>query len=150
MKSEHNLIKPEPLIKALRTYLERRAPMPMLRHPLVYRVPYFDIEAGLVNAQYLEKLRRIKELEACADFSTIVWMYERPYRLEALIRYAIRMPDAEFWALSAQVWCDTENADECWESWQALMLADRPGREAMMSEMKQNFLASLTESAIRI
>lgn len=118
----------------------------MLRHPLVYHVPYVPQLADLANEMFLRKSSRIQELSACGEGDRAVTLYERPYRLQALLDLGPLMTDELFWKTAGWVWIDTENADECWEAWKSTMLCGRPNREALMSTEERARLASLPET----
>lgn len=104
--------------------------MPMLRHPLVYQVP-FSVP-GQANAIYASKRHRLASALAEADWETVVWLHERPYRTEALIRYVVGV-DAhgrprplaqaapQVQDLAADVWVDSENLGQASREWDALL-----------------------------
>lgn len=124
--------KDEPLNPDLVPYLEEatdQMPWPMLRHPLVYCVPYFG--GGFANRQYEYKTQAIEQAEAAEDWGRIVWLYERPHRLQALLDYVIGYDDfgvplplkdvpEEDRRLAMAVWMDSENISQYLGQWRDL------------------------------
>jgi len=109
---------------------------PMLRHPLVYQVPLHN--PGLANRAYERKLELIAEAAEEEDWHTLVFLYERPYRLKAFIDHCVGryddeegepMPlalDSRYWELAADVWVDSENIEQNEDEWRALFLNGMP------------------------
>lgn len=134
----------EVLDHELTPYL-REDGLPALRHPLVYQVPYTPVLAAWSNAMYRQKKERITQLENEGNYSSILTLYERPYRVSALLKYAKRMAPSDYWKSVGWVWADTENAAECWEEWAAVMADPRPERESMMSPQERAALEKMPE-----
>lgn len=106
----------------------------MVHHPLVVMF-YSENMAGVMNKQLQSKRAAIHDLVMTKRYEQIVWIFERPYRLNALEQYgSLIKEDAEYWALLKSVWTDSENIFENDAVWRKLLAADRPGREAMMDE----------------
>lgn len=105
----------------------------MLRHPLVYQVPYAEEMAAWCNEMFRRKTEKLKQLIDAGNADKALALYERPYRLQALIDLGALMDDKTFWESAGWVWADTENAAECWDEWQALMRCGRPSRQHLMS-----------------
>ena len=106
--------------------------MPALRHPLVYLVPFLPGEAFRANELLKHKREQMKRARKERDNHTLVFLYERPYRAEALLAAldAGRFPradagEAAYWSLVAEVWIDSENIDQVWHAWRHLW---RPAR----------------------
>jgi len=83
---------------------------PMLRHPMVYSVPYSEDRNAKINRLYEFRLQRVKELEEEGRFDDIIWQcYERPYRLAAFTKYADHFDDRRWLECLMEVWQDSEN-----------------------------------------
>jgi len=55
----------------------------VLKHPLVFQVPG-PILVNHANAIYEQKVKAVKEARREKDFKTVIWLHERPYRMELL------------------------------------------------------------------
>lgn len=121
----------EPLHPDLVPYLEKDGALgPQLRHPLVYQVPLFS--NGRANAYYEQKKSDLIDAVLHRKYSRIVYLHERPYRLQAFLSIANDLPDEKYWSLLASIWTDTENAWQNLEQWRELFNSDRPKRERLM------------------
>jgi hypothetical protein len=73
MVAEHS----EPLNPALVPYLEQSdIGWEMLRHPLVYQVPFFS--NGSANAYFEQKTKAVEKAIADKNYKQFVWLFERP------------------------------------------------------------------------
>ncbi len=133
----------EPLCDELARRLEKRGDWTVLHHPLIVSVPY----AEEMNAAYNDGLRQKKAAlnKAVADgnWSHVMMLHERAWRLNALIEYAPLMSDEAFWEEVAYVWCDTETPYVNKSVWVRLFKVKRPGRHGMMDEDEQEMLARM-------
>jgi len=102
----------------------------MLRAPLVYQVPFFT--NAFANYYYGERKKQVEQLTSEGKYREAIWMYERPYRLEAFEMYADRFSDEQYWSTLADVWTDTENAWQYRKRWVKLYQSKRPARHALM------------------
>lgn len=132
----------EPLHPELLPYVTAEA-FPMLRHPLLYVVPYAEPMAAYANAAYAAKRKEADTALAEGNFGRYVWLHERPYRASALCDIADKLSDDGYWNLVRQVYQDSENVEEVPEVWASLLQAERPGRAAMMSLAEQDALAAM-------
>ena len=94
-----------------------------LKHPLVFSVPYVG-ENGMLNKMLDQKRRQIDKAWEDEAWASVLYLHERPYRLQALLELEPYLDDdAEYWELLASAWVDTENAwqklDEWYELWQS-------------------------------
>jgi hypothetical protein len=134
----------EPLHPDLLPYLETsRGEWEMLRHPLVYQVPF--LSNGSANAQYAQKLKALKEAVGSWKWSEYVFLHERPYRVEAFKDIQKQLGDVGYWRLLTQVWVDTENQYAYLKDWKKLLSADRRDRHYMMNEEDDQALRSLPD-----
>lgn len=140
----------ESLCPELRAYLERprkKGDWPMLRHPLVYAVPYTAQMNALYNAQFKDRKERTEEKMKAKDYEGYVWMHERPYRLNAFIEVmrVIAPSPRRYGELLVEIHRDTENLSQNLSTW--LMLweeAERIGAlGATMTTEERDALAAL-------
>lgn len=121
----------EPLHPDLVPYLEKDGALgAQLRHPLVYQVPLWS--NGSANAYYLQKKADLIDAVLHRKYSRIVFLHERPYRLDAFTKIASDLPDETYWSLLASIWTDTENAWQNLDEWRKLFNSNRPKRERLM------------------
>lgn len=104
----------------------------VLRHPLVYAVPYVEQMNKQLNAQLAQKSEAVASARRDGDWDKYVWLHEKPYRLDAFAEIADNMNDQTYWSLLADIWIGTENLHAHQDQWCKFMLADRPGREHLM------------------
>ncbi|NBR23906.1 MAG: hypothetical protein EBU08_09095 [Micrococcales bacterium] len=121
----------EPLHPDLVPYFEADGALgAQVRHPLVYQVPLWS--NGSANAYYLQKKRDLEIALAEKNFSRVIYLHERPYRLQAFIQIAHHLSDEKYWSLLASVWTDTENAWQNLDEWRKLFNSSRPKRQRLM------------------
>ena len=121
-----------------------------LKHPLVFDVMYCPgLRDGMLNEQYEAKSKAVAEYRAEGKWSSFVFMHERPYRLDALMKIQDEIEDdCEFWDLVSGVWTDTENARQNYEEWDDLFSSERSCRESMMNDAEREVLAGLPKEFV--
>lgn len=117
----------------------------VLRSPLVYVVPYAAELAGFANALYEQKQAQIARAVATRNWSRVITLHERPYRPNALWEHATSMTDPEYWGAAAEVYVDTENADQLFPLWRLIVEAQRGSREQFMQPDERLALARLPD-----
>ena len=140
----------EPLHPDLAPYLVNDGQMgwSMLKHPLVYAVPYTPQMAYQYNKQYLAKQRSLDVAHKASDWGLVLALHERPYRIDAFTEITHLMTDREYWEALAWLWTDSENIRETADVWEEMILSDRPEREAMMTEEEAVALAAMPEEIL--
>lgn len=133
----------EPLHPDLLPYVEEGVLGKQLRHPLVYQVPLWT--NGHANAYYLQKKADLIEAVLKRNYNQIVYLHERPYRLEAFTKIANDLPDEKYWSLLSSIWTDTENQWQNLEIWKQLLSSNRSSRNYFSGEEGDNLLRSLPE-----
>ena len=128
----------------LQPYLEDGILGPQLRHPLVYAVPLWT--KAHANHMYEQKKMDLKMAIIEKKYSQIIFLHERPYRLEAFVQITKELSDKEYWSLLESVWTDTENGWQNLPTWRALFWSKRPGRENLMDANERFTLANLPET----
>jgi hypothetical protein len=132
----------------LREYIETTDELGwiLLKHPLVFGVPYTEQLNALYNEQYRCKKERLKESEDKEKWDSYIYLHERPYRFNALYAVKDKIKDhQEYWQLLASVWTDSENLWQVQRLLSRLLDPSRPGREAMMGEDERELLSSLPD-----
>ena len=130
----------EPLHPDLESHVEQTVLGPMLRHPLVIEL---SPRPGIVNARYLQKKEALAEALAEGDWSRMVWLHERPYRLDAFLDLPTDLDDDEYWEILARIWTDSENIWQNLPEWVELLDANRSG--SPMSDEEAAALASMPD-----
>lgn len=134
----------EPLHPDLVPYLEDGELGPQLRHPLVYQIPLWS--NGHANYFYEQKKQDLIQAVMHRKYNQIVFLHERPYRLDAFKKIAADLPDEKYWSLLSSIWTDTENAWQNLEDWRTLFGSDRPKRQSLMDWDEQLALSSLADT----
>jgi hypothetical protein len=114
-----------------------------LKHPLVFQVPYHTQMNALSNAQLKAKREAIEEARKEKNYSQMIGLYERPYRLMAFSGLSLLLKDKEYWDLLSSVWIDSENIWQNLNDWKFLLGSKRKFRSSFMSEEDRKFLAEL-------
>lgn len=115
----------------------------MLKHPLVYDM--FPHPAS-VNYAYAQKRKILERAKREENWNQVIWIYERPYRLDALMGIAdLVSNDVEFWDLAADVWVDSENIFQHIDDWITIFDSGRPDRDTMMSDEDRAALAAMDD-----
>jgi hypothetical protein len=131
----------------LAAYIEEGGHWPMLRHPLVYHVPYAPQMNAFLNQMYKQKMASVEKAEAEGNWSAYIWWHERPWRLWAFLGIEQGIEDdAEWWELLGTIWEDSENIHQNRGIWEDLFLSPRPSREYLMDEEERAFLVGLPDS----
>jgi hypothetical protein len=134
----------EPLHPDLIPYFEADGALgAQVRHPLVYQVPLWS--NGSANAYYLQKKKDLEKAIAEKNFNQIIYLHERPYRLQAFIQIAPQLSDTKYWSILSGIWTDTENQWQNLEQWKELLSANRSSRHYLMDESEVQLLNSLPE-----
>jgi hypothetical protein len=134
----------EPLHPDLVPYFETDGALgAQVRHPLVYQVPLWS--NGSANAYYLQKKKDLEKALEEKNFSQVVYLHERPYRLQAFTQIAHHLPDTKYWSILSGIWTDTENQWQNLREWKRLLSAKRSSRHYLMDESEVQLLNSLPE-----
>ena len=134
----------EPLHPDLVPYFESDGALgAQVRHPLVYQVPLWS--NGSANAYYLQKKKDLEIALAEKNFNRVVYLHERPYRLQAFTQISHHLSDTKYWSILSGIWTDTENQWQNLEQWKELLSANRSSRHYLMDESEVQLLNSLPE-----
>lgn len=139
------LEKEEELLPDLLRYFHN-VTFPMIQHPLVYSVPHFSQMNAYVNAQLRQKQESVLKAEMTGNWSSYVFLHERPYRAAAFFNVAKRMNDETYWSLLKHIWIDSENIWQNQDLWLDLLTWNRPGFfKFFMSEEENKVYDSLPD-----
>jgi len=139
----------ETLDPELRPWVMEGENFTALKHPLLFALPYMPgVQDGQLNEVYRRKKAMRDEYAAAKNFRAIVFVvYERAYRLDALLRYEDQIEDpCEFWDLVGGIWTDSENIHQSYDEWREILHDPRPCRESMMNEGERAELAKLPDT----
>lgn len=125
----------EELDPALALYMDKDGPFGLsIKHPLVFSIVHTPAMNAFVNAQLKQKREALKRAKSKGNWYTCVWLYERPYRLDAFLDISRHLDGPQYWELLGDVWSDTENAWQNVGKWREALTADPEGREMMSDE----------------
>jgi hypothetical protein len=144
------LTREEPLHEDLLPYFEEDGPIgPSLRSPLVYDV--IGVRPAYANWRYAQKKAALEDALANGKWHTAVFIHERPYRVDALLRIVTEhgdaIDDATYWSLVGSVWVDSENVWQNRAEWDVVFHGLREHDEAhhMMDDDERATLAQLPD-----
>lgn len=104
-----------------------------LKHPLVFSIVHTPEQNAMVNARYLQKEAAVRKALAAQQWASVVWIYERPYRVDAFQSISWHLDGPDYWELFGRVWSDSENQWQNRAEWREMAEADPEGREMMSS-----------------
>jgi len=118
----------------------QEAQWPMIRHPLVYAVPFFDTDAEALRLNRLleSKQRAVAEAMAANKWSTYIFLHERPWRVHAFLEIQDNMVDKQYWSLLREVWIDSENIYSNRIDWWELLTSSRRDRKLFMNPAERS------------
>ncbi len=140
--------KREDLLPELEPYLSKGPLGTMLKHPLVFSIFYSPEMNAMLNESYRKKKEYLEECKIKRQWSTYIFLHERPHRIEAFVKIVDELGDKEYWELLGGIWADSENLWQHGRILPYLINLPRPGREFMMDEEERQFLSSLPEEFI--
>jgi hypothetical protein len=115
----------------------------MIHHPLVVG---FAQQNAHANFLLLVRRKQIEEAERENDWFKYVFTHERPYQVEAFKSAAAKMDDESYWKTLADVYVESENLRQNQGAIRRLLTADRPHREALMSDEERTVIDGLPET----
>ena len=118
----------------------------ILHHPLVIDPFFAPHMHKMANLQYESKMAALARATEAKDWHSVVFLHERPYRLNAFETIHEELTDEEYWGILSSIWMDTESLSSDQEQWLEFIEADRPGRALhMMDEVEWATWAELPE-----
>jgi hypothetical protein len=94
----------------------------LLKHPLVFGVPYMVFDNPRYNYGLHWKKECLKKYAAQRNYSGFIYAHERPYRLEAVQRIIDELPHNahEVWNCASIAWTDSENIFQNEYEWRTI------------------------------
>lgn len=94
----------------------------MIRHPLIFAVPYF----GESTNEHLNKLlefrrEQLREALSSENYNLFVFTHERPCRLDAFEQIMHSLDEKTFNELLLEVYIDSENIHQNYQTWVELL-----------------------------
>lgn len=121
-----------------------------IQHPLVHEIMYHPSMNAVYNERLKFKKKYIAEAQQNDEWSKVVFLHERPWRINAL--HAIMLhgyvsDPSEYWPLVIEFWMDSENIHQNYELWTDLWSAEDMGcpREHGMEESELTDFATLPD-----
>ena len=135
----------EPLHADLVPYVYNNKLGPWISHPLIVG-PAMPGYFYLTNRNYLAKRKAEKEYLRNHAWTNYVFLYERPYRVNALMRCRdAGLRGREYWEQLRAWWKDSNNIYQNRANWRRLWGVPDEGREYVMEENERSYLAKLPE-----
>jgi hypothetical protein len=135
----------EELHEDLRPYVETGTVWLMLRHPLVFSVPYHTQMNAFLNAQYLQKKKRIDQAMVDGEYDRYIGLHERPYRLMAFESIQRDLKANDYWKMVNFIWVDSENIFQNIATWQIVWRRRVTTRGLVMDDAELEALAKLPD-----
>jgi len=137
-------------------------PFHLFRHPLYYDVTMMGTELEIQRAliSVAKKSELVEQCNKEERFSSVIFLHERPWRLNAFIRFGpgfLEHPTPRklrtYWKLFGEIWTDSENHWQALDDWKGLLrvLDSRPimTRHVMLPE-ERAWLKELQEGGENI
>lgn len=139
---------PEPLDPELGLHVYEGSLGMMIKHPLVFSICHHPVLNAMMNAQLRAKKDALAVALAEQDWSSYIWLHERPYRVDGFIKVQRFMSDSDYWELLGQAWIDSENIPQNPGLWYELLGSDRPERECIMDDDEREALAAAPDHLV--
>lgn len=142
---EELLKKQEELCEELQNHLTEGPLGMMIAHPLLHEIFYAEGMNAVFNERLKLKKQYLDEQIEKKKWSSAVWMYERPYRLQAFLTIKKHLSFSEYWELLGSLWTDSENIWQNQSDWKKLLSSSISKKECFMDEEERKRLKSLPE-----
>lgn len=128
--------KKEPLFVELERYMEEdyKYGYKMLRHPLVYCIPYLENFNYFINRQYEQKLNALKTYKENKNWEQYIFMYEKPYRIQMFNLIKKQLSDKDYWKILGEIWINSENIWQNKNIWKTCFSSKRKNKQCLMIE----------------
>jgi len=117
------------LDRELMMYREE-AEFPMIRHPLVYAVPFFEhpTEVDRLNKMLASKKEAVQSALDAHRWTEYVFLHERPHRILAFMEIHPEIDNDVYWPLLRDIWTDSENIYQNHMVWWEMLSSPRDRR----------------------
>ena len=128
------LKKKEDLDPELEKYLYKDARLgDMIKHPLVFSIMHSSVMNSIINRQLKQKKAALEQAVNSKNFESVIFLHEKPYRLNAFLDVMTSMTDKEYWKLLGEVWTNSENVWQSLQTWKILFNSSRSGKNNIMT-----------------
>lgn len=118
-----------------------------IKHPLYISIMHIDQLNAIANRALREKRKAAEQYLKEKEWTGYIWIHERPFRLEALLRVIRDVPDDERGELVQSVWMDSENIREFPDEWAAILNGEYGTiKYGLMDEDEAAELAAMPET----
>jgi hypothetical protein len=118
----------------------------MIHHPLIIDLCVDPEYCSRINRTYLYKRKAEQEYLRDHEWSRYIYLIERPYRVDALIRCReLGLRGREYWEELGAVWTDSNNIWQNRAKWRKLWYVPDEGREFVMEEEERAYFAALPD-----
>ncbi|HIG58677.1 MAG TPA: hypothetical protein EYQ21_04665 [Flavobacteriales bacterium] len=143
--------KKEKLHKDLQSYLcfEKGIGAMSLKHPLVFQLFYSPDLNAMCNNIYKHKKECIEECIEEKNYSQLLWMYERPHRIDAFLEHIapnLSFRTDEYWDILSSLIVDSENIWQWKSKYENLVInVDAEHARRMMDDEEREFFDNLPD-----
>lgn len=117
-----------------------------IKHPLLFSVPYFKELNALHNVQLEQRKKYLLKAIEKREWSEILGIHERPYRLHAFVTYVLDwVSDEDYWEALSWLWTDSENIWQHMTDWTYYLQSKRPHRGLFMDEDERKAFAAMPD-----
>lgn len=109
IKQLQEMYAPEELVPELQKYVREGSFGPMIQHPLVFSVPHSPQMNKMMNLRLHQKQQAVAKAVADRNFSSVIWLHEKPYRVPAFMEISLRLSDQEYWSILGDIYTNIEN-----------------------------------------
>jgi hypothetical protein len=120
----------------------------VLYHPLLGRRPYEERFTAIYNRDYQRKLRLLEQYKLLGQWSSAIWLHERPFRPDVLQKFSSAMDDDQYWRLVGEVWLDAEDRSNDRRCWTQLWSARKSCRDQVMTADEHRKLAAIKDGIV--
>lgn len=119
----------------------------VIKHPLLFWIgPINPAMVSYINNGISAKRKALAEAEKEKNWSSYIYLHERPYRINAFEDVMDQMSDSEYWENLSSIWVDSESIGTEPERWLELLSSERKSRDSFMNKDEQKKFAELPET----
>ena len=141
-----DLYKVEELLPELKIYFNKSGMFEGVFHPLAYSYPHSKEQNRYINMFFKQKRYALEVAIVENNYSKIIYLHERPYRLNAFVEYILpqELTDKKYWSLLSDIWIDSENINQNMSIWDDLLFrSNRKSTNSMMTKEERTSLKLL-------
>jgi hypothetical protein len=136
----------EALNPSLRPYIVSGGPLgEMMQHPLVHEVMYTPQLNALLNERFKQKTSALNHALETKNWSSVIWLHERPYRIDVLLNNQKQMTHKQYWESAGNIWTDSENIWQNYDNWRTIWESPRPQKKYAMDLTERKQLALMPQ-----